>query len=99
VPGPAPDPNLMDSLALFTHGEFLDYDSDNPELLLFTHGEFGRPAVGAEVEEQPTGVGADGAVGTGRRRARRAPEIVTRRNEAEAIAMALLFADDDDDWF
>ena len=43
MPGPSPTPDYMDSLGLFTHGEFLEYDNTDPELLLFTHGEFPRP--------------------------------------------------------
>lgn len=84
----------MDSLGLFTHGEFLEYDNADPELLLYTHGEFPRPSI-AEILG---GVGADeAAVGTGRRRRVREPQIV-RPDDAAAIAIALTLADDDDWW-
>lgn len=75
----------MDSLGLFTHGEFLDWDSPNPELMLFTHGEFPRP------ETVVFGGGTVGvaAVGTGSRRRWQEDEIAL-----EELALGLLLLDD-----
>jgi hypothetical protein len=43
----------MDSLGLFTHGQFLDYDNPDPELLLYSHGEFPRPSAVVVVAKSP----------------------------------------------
>lgn len=97
MPGPSPTPDLMDPLALFSHGEFLCFDNPDPELLLFSHGEFPRPA------RVPTGKGGPGGlapgVGSGRR-ARRVykPEVVYDCDNPAIIAMLLLMADEEDDW-
>ncbi len=85
----------MDPLALFTQGQFLCFDNEDPELLLFTHGEFPCPVVVAV-----GGVGAAPGVGNAKRRVRRykVPEIVYASDEEEAILLSLLL-DDDDDWW
>lgn len=107
-----PQGETMDSLALFTHGEFLEFGNDCPELLLYTHGEFPRPLVLAPTK--PTKPGKDagsGGAATGKwrreqeywqkefdREQRRLLENVRRRNE-EVIALSLLALESDDDWF
>lgn len=63
MPGPSPNPDYMDELGLFTHGEFLYYDNDDPELLLFTHGEFPRPSAAVVVAKSP-GVSSKRVVGS-----------------------------------
>lgn len=90
----SPTPDLMDSLSLFSHGEFLCFDNPDPELILFSHGEFPRPGV---VAGGGVGSDADAVVGTGRRR-RPVCEPKTRVDDEGAIALALLVADDDDWW-
>lgn len=45
--------DLMDGLALFTHGQFLSEANDRPDLLLMTHGEFPRPLLVIAVVTQP----------------------------------------------
>jgi len=75
----------MDGLGLFTHGEFLDWDSPNPELMLYTHGEFPRP----ETVVVGGGFTAVAKVGTGGRRWKTEEEIAL-----EELALGLLLLDD-----
>jgi hypothetical protein len=74
----------MDELGLFTHGEFLCFDSDDPELLLFTHGEFPRPRVAVIVKAPgPSSARVGGQV------ARRKPDT-----DLEDWALVLLLLDE-----
>jgi hypothetical protein len=90
----------MDPLGLFTHGEFQCEDTDDEELLLFTHGEFGRVGATAIVDKPSKGdSGAGQGQGGGKRRRKLYQfEVPRRKDDIEAIATALLFASEDDDW-
>lgn len=115
MPGPPPGPDEMDPLSLFTHGEFNDYDSEDPELLLYTQGEFPRAAVVAPVEPgTKRGTGNAGQGGGGktwkreherwtkifqREQAERLAKIRRRNEEVIATALLMLDEDEDDDWF
>jgi len=96
VPGPVlpicPTGEFMDPLALFTHGEFPQFDHTCPELLLYTHGEFPRPVIRKGIKKGST------APGGKRRRRVIYPEVIWETDEEDAIAAALLLLDDDDDW-
>jgi len=90
MPGPSPTPDLMDPLALFTHGEFLCWDSDDPELLLYTHGEFPRPSAVVVVDpEPPTFVPSRGGGEDDDWSQYQVPELTP-----EEIAMVLLLLDE-----
>jgi len=83
----------MDPLALFSHGEFLCFDDDDPELLFYTHGEFPR-AASVVISKVPAIAGQ----GSGGKRRRRVEPRVARINDEIEIVTALLMADSEDDW-
>ena len=97
----------MDSLGLFTHGEFRRTVVTSPSLNLFTHGEFPRGGIAVITPPDPGGAdaGSQGSsatgVATGRYRRelerwekdRLRLEEIRRKNEAAAIAAILLAMD------
>ncbi len=96
----------MDSLGLFTHGEFRRTAVTSPSLNLFTNGEFPRGGIAVITPPPGTGSGDPGSQGssaatgvaTGRYRRelekwekeRLRLEDIRRKNEAAAIAAILL---------
>jgi hypothetical protein len=85
MPGPSPNPDYMDELGLFTHGEFLYYDNPDPELLLFTHGEFPRPSAVVVLAKAP----GPSSTRVGGTPARRKPDT-----DMEDWALVLLLLDE-----
>ena len=90
----APTSCTFDARGLFTQGEFRCYQSTNPCLNLFTHGEFPRAAAVARTKgrSQQPGVG-----NAGRRRIK--PELIIPCKNDDIIALTLLMAEEDDDWW
>ena len=93
---PAPPVDCtFDSLGLFTHGQFRCWQNPNPCLNLFTHGEFPR----AVLDDKPGGPGgAQPGVGNAGRRRPQKVKVTRVCDIDDAIALALLLADDDDWW-
>lgn len=101
--GFSPDPDLLDPVGLFTHGEFQCFQNEDPDLLLFTHGEFPRPGIAAPTGKPGAKGEGQGAGVAKRRRRLYQPQVQRINDDIEAISIALLFAEDEDDdiesWF
>ena len=80
--------DLMDGLALFTHGQFLAEANDRPDLLLMTHGEFPRTVGGVTVLVKPD------QDGTGGRRRGRMPQPDRYEITDEELAIIMFFLDE-----
>lgn len=79
----------MDSLGLFTHGEFFYQVPSDPGLVLFTHGEFGVAAAQPPVPQPPVVVPGYAGGGSG------CGDYVAYGNFTdEEIALAILMLDD-----